>query len=253
MAKEMRDLNKIREGHEFTFGQKEFKWIVVVAGAICVLFFVLGFLIGRNFPSGIFGPGHSSVATSTDYDRDSEEQAKSELPGTRNGFAFYEELSRKSGPGRPETMKSTPEETTPEVPAPDGSSNGGGGDVVSESPPVEEEEATVPLVDDDAVKTYAVEQASAPSDTQEDPGKRISTMYTVQVGAFEDAAGADKMASDLRKRGYASYTMVKTVPDKGVWHRVRVGKYASRAEAEHISSLLEEREKVSTFITLYAE
>jgi len=81
----------------------------------------------------------------------------------------------------------------------------------------------------------------------------IPSLYTVQVGAFEEATVAEKLSHQLQKKGYPAYTMVKRIPEKGVWHRVRVGRYANRAEAEGIVAQLEQREHLSGFITLYAK
>lgn len=82
--------------------------------------------------------------------------------------------------------------------------------------------------------------------------KILPGQYTIQVGAFEAPDGAEKLSEDLKKKNYAAYVLEKTVPGKGTWHRVRVGRYAGRAEAERVAKILEEREGLTTFVTLYA-
>jgi len=56
--------------------------------------------------------------------------------------------------------------------------------------------------------------------------------FTIQVGAFKDAASADGMVNRLRGKGYPAYHLRTELPGKGVWYRVRVGAFAARQGAE---------------------
>jgi cell division protein FtsN len=47
--------------------------------------------------------------------------------------------------------------------------------------------------------------------------------YFLQVGAFPDEADADNMKAKLALQGFEAVVQTATIPDKGVWHRVRVG------------------------------
>jgi cell division protein FtsN len=47
--------------------------------------------------------------------------------------------------------------------------------------------------------------------------------YFLQVGAFTDEADADNMKAKLALQGFEAVVQTATIPDKGVWHRVRVG------------------------------
>lgn len=49
--------------------------------------------------------------------------------------------------------------------------------------------------------------------------------YFLQVGAFQTEAEADNMKAKLALLGLEAVVQTATVPDKGVWHRVRVGPY----------------------------
>lgn len=54
--------------------------------------------------------------------------------------------------------------------------------------------------------------------------------WTVQITATTDAAAAEAIAARLRSRGYEAYTV--KAPARGeLWHRVRVGRFATRSEA----------------------
>ena len=56
--------------------------------------------------------------------------------------------------------------------------------------------------------------------------------YSLQVAALKERSVADKLAAKLAGKGYAAYTVRTQVAGKGTWYRVRVGAYASRADAQ---------------------
>ena len=47
--------------------------------------------------------------------------------------------------------------------------------------------------------------------------------YFLQVGAFQNEADADNMKAKLALQGFEAVVQTATIPEKGVWHRVRVG------------------------------
>jgi cell division protein FtsN len=47
--------------------------------------------------------------------------------------------------------------------------------------------------------------------------------YFIQVGAFQNEADADNMKAKLALQGFEAVVQTATIPEKGVWHRVRVG------------------------------
>lgn len=47
--------------------------------------------------------------------------------------------------------------------------------------------------------------------------------YFLQVGAFPDEADADNMKAKLALQGFEAVIQTATIPEKGVWHRVRIG------------------------------
>jgi cell division protein FtsN len=73
------------------------------------------------------------------------------------------------------------------------------------------------------------EVASTAVTTVSQPAKAASpgTSYSVQVAAYNQKAGASKLASTLVKRGYAARVDGDTAP-----FRVRIGRYSTAGEAE---------------------
>jgi cell division protein FtsN len=55
--------------------------------------------------------------------------------------------------------------------------------------------------------------------------------YTVQVAAFKAAGDADKLVAELTQKGFFAYRAIGKIPGKGIWYRVRVGEFNTRAEA----------------------
>ena len=57
-----------------------------------------------------------------------------------------------------------------------------------------------------------------------------SETFFLQAGAFQNARDADSLKGRLALLGIEARIQTATLPDKGVWHRVRVGPYTSVEE-----------------------
>lgn len=57
----------------------------------------------------------------------------------------------------------------------------------------------------------------------EQPQPVVQYTYYLQVGAFQTSEEADNMKAKLALQGFEAVVQTATIPDKGVWHRVRVG------------------------------
>ena len=44
--------------------------------------------------------------------------------------------------------------------------------------------------------------------------------------------------TELKKKGFTAYRAIGKVPGKGIWYRVRVGDYQSRADASKVLARL---------------
>jgi len=62
--------------------------------------------------------------------------------------------------------------------------------------------------------------------------------FLLQVGAFQAAVEADNMKARLALLGLEASIQTASVPDKGVWHRVRIGPFADIDELNRARSLL---------------
>jgi cell division protein FtsN len=60
---------------------------------------------------------------------------------------------------------------------------------------------------------------------QRDPASAAKSQYFLQAGAFQNEADADNLKAKLALMGIEASIQTAAVPDKGVWHRVRIGPY----------------------------
>ena len=64
--------------------------------------------------------------------------------------------------------------------------------------------------------------------------------YFLQAGSFSNADDAEKLKARLALLGIESNTQTATIPDKGVWHRVRLGPYKNADELNRARALLKQ-------------
>lgn len=64
--------------------------------------------------------------------------------------------------------------------------------------------------------------------------------YFLQAGAFAEADDADKLKAKLAMLGMEASVQAATLPDKTVWHRVRLGPYKSVDEMNKVSAELKQ-------------
>lgn len=65
--------------------------------------------------------------------------------------------------------------------------------------------------------------AEEESKLKEEPAPAEKNSYFLQVGAFQTETEADNMKAQLALQGFEAQVQTATIPEKGVWHRVRVG------------------------------
>jgi len=62
--------------------------------------------------------------------------------------------------------------------------------------------------------------------------------FTVQVSAFQTQEEADAYKSSLNRKGYHPYVVAAEIPGKGVWFRVRVGRFDDKDSANETKAKL---------------
>jgi cell division protein FtsN len=72
--------------------------------------------------------------------------------------------------------------------------------------------------------------------------------YFLQVGSFQAATEADNMKARLALLGLEALIQTADIPDKGVWHRVRIGPFANIEDMNRSRALLAQNDIPSSLI-----
>lgn len=85
-------------------------------------------------------------------------------------------------------------------------------------------------------------------DAQKESPATSKEAFFLQVGAFQNASDADNLKARLALLGVEATIQTTSVPDKGVWHRVRVGPYTSVEELNRTRDALKQNGVETTLI-----
>jgi cell division protein FtsN len=77
-------------------------------------------------------------------------------------------------------------------------------------------------------------------------------LYFVQAGAFPNAEDADNLKARLALMGFEASIQATEIPDKGTWHRVRLGPY-KLDEANKTHDALEQNKITASLIKIPAK
>ena len=72
--------------------------------------------------------------------------------------------------------------------------------------------------------------------------------YYLQAGAFQNAEDADNLKAQLALLGVEASIQTSDVPDKGIFHRVRVGPFVAMDEVNRTRSLLAQNNIPATLV-----
>lgn len=110
-------------------------------------------------------------------------------------------------------------------------------------------QTTVTSEPKDELLAIAVRQASVPDDAElANEGLETERGFALQISSFKNQDDADKLVRELRKRGHTAYRQAANVPDRGLWHRVRVGPFKTKYSAELYKTKLSDKERISALL-----
>jgi len=72
--------------------------------------------------------------------------------------------------------------------------------------------------------------------------------YYLQVGSFQTEAEADNLKARLALLGVEAVIQTATLPEKGIWHRVRVGPYNNIDDVNRVRATLSQNSIESSLI-----
>jgi cell division protein FtsN len=86
---------------------------------------------------------------------------------------------------------------------------------------------------------------------QQDSGNAAKSQYYLQAGAFQNEGEADNLKAKLALMGVEATIQTVTVPDKGIWHRVRVGPYNNVDDLNRMRSTLTQNGVSSSLVKVH--
>lgn len=197
--------------HEIQLSGKQLVFLFMAMTLVSVVIFLCGVLVGRGVRAAQ-GPEMAALGTAD--------------PGATTATAETALGRQPAGaPAAGAGDLSYPRRLESDVPAPE--------QLKGETPPA------APAPDPVAEDVKAVPSPPPP------PGDG----FTVQVAALRDRAEADAIVQRLVGKGYPVYVVDPAAGAPAPVYRVRVGKYASRREAEQIVRRLEKEEQFKPWIT----
>ena len=146
---------------------------------------------------------------------------------TKTELEFYEEL-KKSEPVAPDPPPRNTSRQAKENPPPDTVSR------EEDSPPAEQKVPAATTASKKSVtKPVGKSEGEKPRPANAAADRPLDSTgnVTIQAASLKDLAEADAMVKKLKNRGYPAYKTIAVVPGKGIWFRIRVGRYSSRESA----------------------
>jgi cell division septation protein DedD len=205
--------------YEVQLNNKQLVFFFMAALAIAVVVFLCGVMVGRGVRDATLAVAQNDIAPTTIPKASPPPRAAT--VAARPELDYTPRLESDEVPTRLEPMRSTSPEST----------------VASSVRPAPTKPAEAP----------APKPASPPS-----APKTTSTLgadsgaFTIQVVALKTEDAAQSLLSRLKGKNYRAYLEAGT--DAGL-HRVRVGRFATRAEAENVAAKLRDEEKFRPYIT----
>lgn len=96
-------------------------------------------------------------------------------------------------------------------------------------------------------KHTAGKEERIPSSLPKDVAHFTVGKFTIQVASYADEAEAQKMASDLKNKGYSAFYFPANIKGK-TWYRVSVGQFATQKEAQSYKTEFLGKSKVESAI-----
>ena len=97
-------------------------------------------------------------------------------------------------------------------------------------------------------KEPAPKKSIAPKSASRKKPSIASFRYTVVVGSYKNKKNAENMAKKLIKSGYPAFRSTVEIPQKGIWHRVKVGRFNSKKNADKFARQFKKKEKLAVFV-----
>jgi cell division septation protein DedD len=216
----MQDLSRYKKKDHIQIQIKYVNLLVVGSAAVVGLVFALGLLVGGRGNRQIACPPADPLEA---LDARSGEPKPPSGGDERALKTFHETLTQ------PADNAVTPASLLPTAASPDGA-------------------ATV-LAAGAALDTPLERPRRSESLVPEEVRDNEPGSYSLQVDSFRDRREASLLVSKLQKAGHVAFLVTVDNPERGgQWFRVRVGPFATKAEAWRYKRAFEEKERMAAFV-----
>jgi cell division septation protein DedD len=225
-------------------------WLGVIF-ILCAWMFVVGIMVGRGtapvkfkingLQSKLKIPGQKG-----NPDQNGQDQDESGLVEDKTQFDFYEALPEDRQDFKMDKKKQAPIFSKKVGPAP-----------AEKPPPTSGEKATPkiePQKQTDPKTDFKKKKPAKQPVVTKNSTQATGNIYTIQVAAFKakNENDANSLVAKLKSKGYDAYRKIIKIKDKGIWIRVRVGKYTTKAAASSTLNRLEKSEpKLKPIVVSY--
>jgi len=198
-----------------------FLWLAAAFAAM-VWMFTLGVIVGRGVSPVQFDVEKlKKDLIALNQETLKREEARYKIGGPilskNTDLDFYERLTEKKEQARLRSASKL-EQQRPEAKAEEEASR-------------KPEAKTIPRVDVNQKEGQRLKGSSAKKGSSQGS-------FTLQVLALKDSQRAKEMVSYLKSKGFEAYEVTVHVPEKGTYHRVRVGHFKDRHEASQVAARL---------------
>src|SRR5262245_22239610 len=168
---------------------------------LCSIFFILGTLVGRAQGQKIASIAVAASAAKAD--------GKTELNEDKPDLTFYDSVKK----DQPAALQPVPAPVTPDP-------------TLVPDPPVKPDIKSDPKPD-------------PKSGTPPDGRSRLDNLVNYQIGAVRKQADAEKLLSQLKKKGFRAFILAPSAGDRNPFFRIQVGPFADPVEAQNMKKRLE--------------
>lgn len=245
----MRDSHRLKEKYELSLDNRQIVSITVASLVVLGGVFMLGVVVGKKLSAETAALQQQPTDLLGQLDRKTEalENVKADA-----ALTFQDELTRaqptliaeapvvkpvEKPVEKVEKVVEKPAEVAKPVEAPKPAEEPKPAEVAVADPPRAPKPAELPETPKaDSVATRTVDGGGglkeafgkvqrSPTETTPDGS------WTVQLSAYQDRGEADRFAAGLRDKGYAPYIVEASIPGKGTWFRVRMGRFGTKDAA----------------------
>ncbi len=223
----MRDSHRLKEKYELSLDNRQIVSITVASLVVLGGVFMLGVVVGKKLSAETAAIDQQPADLLGQLDRktDALETVKADA-----ALTFQDELTRRA----PEPVAEAPAVKPAEPPKPVEPLAVALKSADAATPEPVKPLAETPKIDSVATRTVdggGLKEAFGKAAQRPPTETAPDGTWTVQLSAYQDKGEADRFAAGLRDKGYAPYIVEATIPGKGTWFRVRMGRFGTKDAA----------------------